>query len=196
MSKRPGRPAGPNLFSLLKPYSRLIFLLVVLTILGNSLNLVVPKLISNAIDSYTRQNLVLSNLIVEFFFVAAGIFVFAYLQAIAQTYASERVARDLRTKLVMKISMQDHAFIQQVTPAKLLTNLTSDVDAVKMFVSQAIASIISSVFLIIGASILLLSINWKLGIGVLAMLPIIGITFSVVLRKVRKLFKKSQEAID
>src|SRR5207248_3788789 len=113
-----------------------------------------------------------------------------------QTYASERVARDLRTRLVTKISAQDHAFIQQATPAKLLTNLTSDVDAVKMFVSQAIASIISSVFLIIGASILLLSINWKLGIGVLAMLPIIGITFSVVLRKVRQLFKKAQEAID
>src|SRR5438094_12283 len=178
MSKRPGRPPGPNLFSVLKPYSRLILLLVVLTILGNSLNLVVP------------------NLMIEFFFVAAGIFVFAYLQAIAQTYASELVRRDLRNKLLMKVSMQDHAFIQQVPPAKLLTNLTSDVDAVKMFVSQAIASIISSVFLIIGASILLLSINWKLGIGVLAMLPIIGITFSVVLRKVRQLFKKAQEAID
>jgi ATP-binding cassette subfamily B protein len=65
-----------------------------------------------------------------------------------------------------------------------------------MFVSQAIASIISSFFLIIGASILLLSINWRLAVGVLAMLPIIGGTFAVVLRKVRKLFKRSQEAID
>ena len=62
--------------------------------------------------------------------------------------------------------------------------------------SQAIASIISSVFLIIGASILLISINWKLAIGVLAMLPIIGVTFGVVLGKVRKLFKKVQEATD
>src|SRR5205823_14542301 len=139
---------------------------------------------------------VLSNLVVAFFFVAFGIFVFSYLQALAQTYASERVARDLRTHLVTKISAQDHAFIQQATPAKLLTNLTSDVDAVKMFVSQAIASIISSIFLIIGASILLLLINWKLGLGVLAMLPIIGVTFSVVLGKVRKLFKKAQEAVD
>jgi ATP-binding cassette subfamily B protein len=160
------------------------------------LNLVVPKLIANAIDTYAQQRLVLTNLAVEFFAVAAGIFLFAYFQAIAQTYASERVARDLRTRLVMKISGQDPAFIQDATPAKLLTNLTSDVDAVKMFVSQAIASIISSIFLIIGASVLLLSINWKLAIGVLAMLPIIGVTFSVVLGKVRKLFKKSQEAID
>jgi ATP-binding cassette subfamily B protein len=167
-----------------------------MTILGNSLNLVVPKLIAHAIDTYAQQRLILTRLIVEFFSVALGIFMFAYFQAIAQTYASERVARDLRTRLVMKISGKDPAFIQDATPAKLLTNLTSDVDAVKMFVSQAIASIISSMFLIIGASVLLLSINWKLALGVLAMLPIIGVTFSVVLGKVRKLFKKSQEAID
>src|SRR5437762_3816416 len=65
-----------------------------------------------------------------------------------------------------------------------------------MFVSQAIASIISSVFLIIGASVLLLAINWKLALGVIAMLTIIGVTFGIVLGKVRKLFKKAQEAID
>src|SRR5262245_56598257 len=54
----------------------------------------------------------------------------------------------------------------------------------------------SSFFLIIGASILLLSINWKLALGVLAVLPVIAITFAVVMRKVRKLFKKAMEAID
>jgi ATP-binding cassette, subfamily B, bacterial len=194
-SKRP-RAGGPSLFGLLKPYRGLILVLVVMTIFGNSLNLVVPRIISHAIDTYAQQRLILTRLIVQFFAVAFGIFFFAYLQAVAQTYASERVARDLRTELVARISTQDHAFIQQVTPAKLLTNLTSDVDAIKMFVSQAIASIISSIFLIIGASILLLSINWKLGIGVLAVLPIIGVTFSVVLGKVRKLFKKAQEAVD
>jgi len=167
-----------------------------MTILSNSLNLLVPRIISNAIDTYAQQRGILTTLIVEFLVVAAGIFIFSYLQAVAQTYASERVARDLRTQLVGKISHQDHAFIQRATPAKLLTNLTSDVDAVKTFVSQAIASLISSVFLILGASALLLSINWKLAIGVLAMLPIIGVTFAVVLGKVRKLFKKAQEAID
>ena len=193
---RPGRPSGPSLVGLLKPYARLIFLLALLTILGNGLNLAIPKLISYAIDSYTQQRLILSTLIAEFFAVGAGIFVFSYLQVVAQTYASERVARDLRTRLVGKISEQDHAFIQQVTPAKLLTNLTSDVDAVKMFVSQAVASMISSAFLILGASILLLSINWRLGIGVLATLPIIGATFSFVNGKIRKLFRRSQEAID
>jgi len=193
---RGGRPPGPSLFSLLTPYRKLIVLLVIMTIAGNGLNLVVPRLIARSIDDLNRQQLVLSTLITEFSAIAFGIFIFAYLQVVVQTYASERVARDLRTRLVAKISGQDHGFIQQVTPSKLLTNLTSDVDAVKTFVSQAIASMISSVFLIIGASILLLSINWKLALGVLAMLPIIGGTFHLVLKRVRALFKKTQEAID
>jgi ATP-binding cassette subfamily B protein len=106
------------------------------------------------------------------------------------------VAKDLRTRLATKISVQSFGWVEQVTPSKLLTNLTSDVDSVKMFVSQAFASIISSLFLIVGASVLLLSINWKLGLGILGVVPFIAITFQLVLRKVRTLFRKSQEAID
>src|SRR5262249_22507116 len=139
-----GPPRGPSLFGLLKGYRGMVFALIAMTIFGNSLNLVVPQLLSRAIDSYNRQRSISTTLVEAFFAVGFGIFVFSYLQAIVQTYASERVARDLRTRLVAKISTQDPAFIQQVTPAKLLTNLTSDVDAVKTFVSQAIASLISS----------------------------------------------------
>jgi ATP-binding cassette subfamily B protein len=192
----PKRPKGPNLLALLQPYKGLVGLLAGLTIVGNALNLAVPKIVSRAIDAYTQGQLVLRPVVIELSAVAVGIFVFLYLQNLAQTLASERVARDLRTRLVDKISRQDHAFIQQVTPATLLTNLTSDVDAVKMFVAQAVASLIASVFLIIGASILLLSINWKLGLAVLTVLPIIGVTFNVVLGRVRKLFVQAQQAID
>ena len=190
------QPPNAGLVGLLKPYSKLIITLIAFTIFGNALNLVVPRIIANTIDSYGQPTFVLRTVLIEFFLVSAGIFTFAYLQSIVQTYAAESIARDLRTKLVAKISVQDHAYIQQATPARLLTNLTSDVDAVKTFVSQAFPSMISSIFLIIGAGILLLWIDWKLGLVVLAVLPIIGATFYVVLGKVRKLFRKSQEAID
>ena len=194
--QKPKRPAGPGLSSLLKPYRRWVAGLVVLTIFGNSLNLIVPRLLAGVIDTYNLPSFSLNRFVVEFSLIAVGIFILAYLQNIVQTYAAEKIARDLRTKLVEKISVQDHAYIQEVTPAKLLTNLTSDVDSIKMFVSMAIAAIISSIFLILGAGVLLLSINWKLGLLVLSVLPIIGGTFAVVLKKVRQLFGKAQGAID
>lgn len=190
------RPPSNGLFPLLKPYRSMVAGLLGLTVVANSLNLVVPKLIARAIDTYTRTNAIPTSITTLFLAVAVLVFCLTYLQNIVQTYASERVAKDLRTKLATKISVQSYAYVEKVTPAKLLTNLTSDVDAVKLFVSQAIASILASIFLIIGASILLLSINWRLGLCVLAVIPVIGGTFAFALSKVRKLFKKGQEAID
>ncbi|MDP4291308.1 MAG: ABC transporter ATP-binding protein [Bacteroidota bacterium] len=194
--KKENLSTKPGLLSLLRPYSWFIALLVVLTIVSNGLNLVVPKIISHAIDSYSRGNFSIEKITLEFLMVSISIFIFTYLQSIVQTYTAETVAKNLRTRLAAKISVQDHAYIQRVTPSKLLTNLTSDVDAVKMFVAQAISSIVSSAFLIIGACILLMMINWRLALAALAVLPIIGIAFYVVMKKVRKLFKRSQEVID
>jgi ATP-binding cassette subfamily B protein len=185
-----------SLFALLEPYWGWVLLLTVLTVLANGLNLIVPQITSRAIDAYTGHHLVLATVILEFSVVAIGIFLFTFLQTVVQTYASERVARDLRNTLAAKISIQDYATIEDVTPAKLLTNLTSDIDAVKTFVSQAIASIISSVFLIIGACTLLILINWRLALAVMVTLPIIAISFYVVLGRVRKIFRKAQEVLD
>ncbi|HVM91058.1 MAG TPA: ABC transporter ATP-binding protein [Verrucomicrobiae bacterium] len=196
---KPKKPAGKrqaSIFGLLKPYGSWILLLIVLTIAANGLNLAVPKIIASTIDAFSSGHFALQGTLWLFLGVAALIFVLTYLQSMVQTYASERVARDLRVKLAAKISEQDYATVQAVTPAKLLTNLTSDIDAVKNFVAMAVASIISSIFLIIGSSVLLLSINWRLALVVLLIVPIVGGTFFVIFGKVRKLFKKAQEAID
>jgi ATP-binding cassette subfamily B protein len=125
----------------------------------------------------------------EFGLACLGIFVFGYLQSLVQTFASERVARDMRRDLAAKISTKEYAYIEKVTPAKLLTNLTSDIDSVKTFVSMAIASIISSLFIIVGASVLLLMINWKLALCVMLIIPLIMGMFTFVMSRVRKLFR-------
>ena len=185
-----------GLFSLLTPHRRLVVVAVVLTVLSSGLSLAFPKLISYAIDTYLQQRVVLTTVIVGFSAVALATFLLIFLQGVFQTYTAEIVAKELRTRLIAKISNQDSAFIQKVTPAKLLTHLTSDIDAIKLFVSQAFPSIIASFCVIIGASILLISIDWELALGVIATLPVIAVTFGVVLSKVRKLFLKTQAAID
>ncbi len=188
--------AKANLLALLKPYRGLIVLLVVLSIAPNAINLLIPKITAQGIDTFTAGTYNFSNLTAYFVAAAVGILVFTALQSVVQTYASERVARDLREKVAAKISRQSYTYIQTASPAKLLTNLTADIDSVKLFVSMAIASIISSLFLIIGASALLLMTDWKLALVVLTIIPIIGGTFFFVFRKISALFKQRQEIID
>ncbi len=195
-SKTKEHSAKPSLLSLVKPYKALISWLVVFTLAGSALNLVVPRILSKTIDTFATGHLMLANMVLEFSVISILIFICTYLQSLVQVYASEKVARDIRVKLSAKISFQDYAFIDRATPAKLLTNMTSDVDSMKTFVSQAIASIISSIFLIIGASVLLLVTNWRLALVVLAIMPIMGFAFYTVLAKVRTLFMSAQGAID
>lgn len=186
----------PSIFGLFKPYKKLIALLVLFALISNGVNLLLPALIAHGIDTYTAGTFHMKNVVSLFLLAITVIFVFTYAQSIVQTYASEQVARDLRTRLADRISRQSHDFVQKTNPSKLLTNLTADVDSIKLFVSQAIVSMVSSAFLIIGASVLLLSINWKLGLAIVAIIPIIGITFYMVLLKVKVLFKQSREVID
>jgi len=190
MSKKPG------ILQLLTPYRGLVIVLLLFTLLSNGLNLVLPRIIADSIDDFTAGKFDLEPVLWIFSTAVFCIFLFTYLQSIIQTYTSERVARDLRKRLSDKISRQTADYIQQANPSKLLTNLTADVDSIKMFVSQAIVAIISSIVIIIGASILLLSINWKLGLCIIAIIPLIGITFYVVLKKVRALFIQSRAVID
>jgi ATP-binding cassette subfamily B protein len=192
----PIAPKPPSVFGVLRPYRTMIIWLILLAIAANVLTLFLPKLISGVIDSYIRGGFNLSKLILEFGGFTAAIFVFTYLQSIVQTYASEKVARDLRLKLVTKISHQSYRFIEDKSSAKILTNITSDVDSIKMFVAQAIVSLVSSVVIIIGAAIILLTIDWRLALAVLTIIPLIGGTFFVIFKMVRALFIQGREVID
>ncbi len=191
------RNEGKNsLIQLLRPYSGLVALLVLFTVLGNALNLLIPLIISQAIDSFSHGDFSINTIVIRFTLAAVLIMFFSYLQGVVQTYAAEKTARDLRERVAGIVSRQSYAYVIRANPSKLLTNLTSDIDSIKTFVAQAVSSIISSLFMLVGASVLLLLINWKLALAVLCIIPIVGTAFYIVLRRVRVLFRKSREVID
>lgn len=196
--KRASQPIAkkPSVFELLRPYAGLVGLLIIFAVLSNGLNLVLPKLVANGMDAYAGNTLILKTVVEEFLLISVGIFIFTSLQFLVQTYVAERVARDLRQKVSNMISVQGYTAIHTAQPGKLLTNLTADVDSIKLFVSQAVSSIVSSICIIVGASILLLTINFRLALAVLSILPFIAGTFFVVFGKVRQLFISSREVID
>lgn len=185
-----------SLFALLKPYAKMNGMMLAFALLSNVINLILPKIISKTIDGLSKGEIDFKLMAVLFLGASFLISVFTLLQNVVQTYTAERVAKDTRSKLSDKILRQSFAYIQQANPSKLLTNLTSDIDSVKQFVSQAVVSIISSIFVIIGVIILLFSINWQLTSAILIIIPAISGAFYFTMRKAKPKFKKSREAID
>lgn len=184
------------MIKLLRPYWLQLIFLLTLALAGNALSLFLPKVIQSVIDGLSLPAYDISKAMWQFSIITFSVFLLGYLQGLLQIYASEKVALDLRTKLAAKIAGQNMAFIAEHTTSKLLTNLTSDIEAIKAFVSQAIVSIVSSVVIIFGAAILLFGIDWQLGLIVILITSTIGLTFYIVLKKVKARYKLAREVID
>lgn len=185
-----------TLYSLIPRYKGWVIGLLSLSIFGKAISLALPRMVANGIDAYTGGHFDLVATSIPFIAIGIIMLISDYTLGVFQAYVSERVARDLREEVAAKISRQSYAFIQSSTSAKLLTNLTSDIDAVKTFISQAMVIIVSSVFILLGASFMLVTTNMTLGLAVLVIVPVIGLLFYGIFSKVGILFRASQQIID
>lgn len=187
---------NPGLWALLVPYRKQIYMLVLFSVVGNGANLFLPRLLGSGINRFQIDHRLPLDLSREFAGTCFLIWLFSAVQTWVQVTTAERVARDLRGRLAAKISAQSFRFVQETQPSRLLTNLTSDVDAVKAFVSDVIAGLLSSALILVGATLMLISMNWKLALAVMIIIPLIGVVFAVVLSQVRPFFKKTREVLD
>lgn len=191
---RSGKPL--EIFTLAKPYSLFIFIIFVVSLLANGMSLFVPKYIAIIIDGFQSVSANINNYFLVLAVLIALVFVLSTVQTILQTYLSEKIGLDLRSRLIHKISTQRFAFINEITPEKLLTNLTGDVDNIKQVIALGLVQIFSSIILIVGAAIFLISINVSLGLIVLTIIPLIIVVFALIFSQISQFFKKAQANVD
>ena len=194
--KTPKKSVNKELFTLILKYWKLSGLLFVFAIGTNILGLAIPRLTGNLIDEYNIANDLPSEPLLVFGLVIASVLILNSLQAFVSIIFSEKVAKDLRNRLANKVSRQSFSYVIKTETSQLLTNFTSDVDAVKEIVSKGAVNIISAIILLFGSIFLLLTTNLKLGLIVLTVIPFIAISFFLVFSRIRKLFKESQENKD
>lgn len=189
-------PPQPNLFGILGPYRKQVALLIALAVVGNALSLAIPALIARGIDDFNAGHFDIARALAEIGAIAIIVFFFTGCQSLLQTLVSETVARDLRSQLAGKIGNQSYRFVEDRSPATLLTNLTSDIDSVKTYVSMVIPTQVTSVVTIIGTAIILLTLYWQLALLVLLIIPLLGGTFFVIMRKMRPYFMQGRTVVD
>ena len=185
-----------GIMQLVKPYRAWLILLIVFTLLSNVIELLIPHIVSESIDAYTNGSFYWLPVTRKFLVVILCVLLFTYLRGYIQVYISELVARDIRNMLMDKITRQNNSFVDAATPIRLVTNVTHDVDAIKNFIALTLVTIFSSLFVIAGAAVFMIQINWKLALYVLGVIPVIGTAFLIVSGRVKRWFGKSRTAFD
>ncbi|MES3005831.1 MAG: ABC transporter ATP-binding protein [Patescibacteria group bacterium] len=189
------------LLKLLKPYTIWVIFIAILGILTNGLAIYVPKLAAQAIDQFRIVQGVIGvgdaqGTLIFIVEVVIGSLLFSIVQIIATTYLTEKVAFSLRHQLINKISEQTYGYISTSTPGRILTVMTSDVEAVKSILSRSLITMIGALVTFLGAAIFLLVINTRLAIYTLSVIPFLIVAFGIVFGSLGALFNKAQETVE
>lgn len=188
---------APKITGFFRNYLRFLIPLIIAATLANGIGLVIPALISKHIDIYQISGSYNFNLILlELIGITVAVAAFTLIQSGLATFTAEKMAYDLRDQLAKKISQQSFHYVSTTTVAKLLTIITSDVDGIKGLISQGIVAIFSALLILIGSSIALLSIDLKLALITLSIIPLIALAFSFIFGRIGKLFRAAQENLE
>ena len=163
---------------------------LVALILVSVTNLAAPQLIRLAIDTGVagRQTNAIIMAVVGLVLVAALRGLFSFAQGYLAERASQGVAYELRDALFAKLQRLSFSYYDGQQTGQLLTRLTSDVEQIRTFAGTGLIQIMSAAFMLLGTAILLFTINWRLAIVALLIIPPILLVLSRFTTRIGPLF--------
>jgi ATP-binding cassette subfamily B protein len=173
--KRSLRESGRKFIPLFAAEKTPFIAAVAAIVTSSAATLVAPVLIVRAIDTDIRQKnmhgLLISAALVLAIYITGSIA--SYVQVITMGGVGRRVLFHLRNVLFLKLQDLPVAFFNQNKAGDLISRLNNDTDKLNQFVAQSFMQFVGSVFLITGAGIFLVALNFKLGLA--ALMPAIGV---------------------
>jgi ATP-binding cassette subfamily B multidrug efflux pump len=128
-----------------------------------------------------------------------GLLLFAFLLEYLQTYymqwAGQMVMFDLRSQIFRHLQRMHIGFYDKNPVGRLVTRVTTDVDAMNEMFTSGVVSIFEDVFVLAGIMTIMLNMKWKLALITFAVLPFISWATKIFRDKVRDSYRRIRVAI-
>ncbi|HJQ30608.1 MAG TPA: ABC transporter ATP-binding protein [Pyrinomonadaceae bacterium] len=187
------RGAARRLLRYLKPYRRMIIPALALTLLVNALGVVEPKFFQYALDWYINpaidqrsalaagewgavyarvsRGLMLLGLV--FLGVKLAQMLVAYLQTVLLQSVGQHVMYDLRAELYGKLQRQEVAYFDRNPVGRIMTRLTSDVDALNELFTSGVIEGLGDVVMVFAIIAFMAWMDWRLTLVALVTVPLL-----------------------
>ena len=116
-------------------------------------------------------------------------FLLNYLGTLAIGYLGQNVLRDIRADVFGKLQRLQLSYFDRNPVGRLITRVTSDVDAINTFISDGLVSLMSSLFLIVAYAWMMLRLDWRLSLVSFAVLPLMYFATRFFEGKMREAFR-------
>ncbi len=118
--------------------------------------------------------------------------IFSYIQGWIMTNVSQKVTYNLRDELSKKINTLPLKYYDKNTHGDILSRITNDVDTVGMTLNQGLSQIVTATTSIIGIIIMMLTIDTRMTLVSLLIIPFSMIFVTLIVKKSQPLFIKQQ----
>lgn len=183
-----------------RPYVAPIVFSILLAVGSAVLGLFIPKLLGDmtniAVDSYPEIDFAAISakaITVVILFVSSAIL--NYLQAFILAVVSAHYTKDLREKIIAKISRLPISYFDKHKYGDTLSRMTNDVDVLTTSMSQEIADISLSVTILVGVMIMMLSISVPLSLVSFVVVPISVLVVGRITSFAQKYFREQQNTL-
>jgi ATP-binding cassette subfamily B protein len=200
-----------RLLRYLHPYKWHVVVALAAIILKSGLDVLGPYLTKIAIDKYLAKSpdshswigdqLSSAPLtgIAQIGGLYVGILIFTFVLEFIQTYlmqwTGQKVMFDLRKQIFRHLQFMHVGFFDKNPVGRLVTRVTTDVDALNEMFAAGVVSIFEDVFVLAGILAIMMEMNWKLALITFAVLPLIVYATLIFRDKVRDSYRRIRTAI-
>src|SRR6201997_4200938 len=200
-----------RLLTYLRPYRWQVTIALVSIVLKSFADVLGPYLVKVAVDRYLAPapgaasglwNWLSSSPlhgIAQISGIYFGLLIFAFVLEFLQTYfmqwTGQKVMFDLRSQIFRHLQRMHVAFYDKNPVGRLVTRVTTDVDALNEMFTSGVVSIFEDLFVLTGILVIMLCMNWKLALITFAVLPFIVFATKIFRDKVRDSYRRIRTAI-
>src|SRR5499427_7848573 len=122
-------------------------------------------------------------------------FVLEYVQTYLMQWTGQKVMFDLRSQIFRNLQPMHVGFYDHNPVGRLVTRVTTDVDALNEMFTAGVVSIFEDVFILTGIVAFMLWMQWRLALITFAVLPVIFWATMIFRKSVRESYRRIRVAI-
>jgi len=200
-----------RLLTYLRPYRWQVTVAIVSIILKSFADVLGPYLVKVAVDRYLAPTkgstsglwnwlsptplTGMAQISTIYFGLLIFTFVLEFLQTYYMQWTGQQIMFDLRSQIFRHLQRMHVAFYDKNPVGRLVTRVTTDVDALNEMFTSGVVSIFEDLFVLAGILGIMLCMNWKLALITFAVLPFIVFATKIFRDKVRDSYRRIRTAI-
>ena len=162
-----------RLLTYVRPHRRLVAGSILLLLMTAALELAGPLIVKHAVDEHVMNGSTsgLMKIALLYFLTLVGAFFTGYAQIYLMNLMGQRIMVTLRNQIFAHLQKLHVQYYDKNPVGRLITRMTSDVDALNEMFTSGVVAIFGDVITLIGIMVVLVVLNVKLALVTFAVLP-------------------------